>query len=346
MERTINNMVLLISILLISCCLSLSSLAQTITTPSATPQPHHFIHKRRPTHHHRYHHYHPRYRSTKPVAKKTTPKKAIETSHHSEVVIRHHHHFHHRYHHSYHSAKHSSVVRDTQDKPNIVSDNSDDNAMTTNNSSNIPPPSFTENERNHVMNYVHQTLDRLRYSRYKLGGTYFNLISGVYKVDCSEYVDQLLRNAVPTAYHDLVACVRTPHPTSEDYYVFLSNLLSDQEQHDWYRIESVANLEPGDIIVFRYKKLYFHHAAGHVMVVVNTPILDRIDDDVYLVRVSDSAPSGHSDDTRPPHTSGIGEGTLLLKVDPQTGLPYAYAWKIGAPWEYDMDFAMGRPSNV
>ncbi len=328
MKKIINNIALLIRILLISCfCLSLSSWAAT-TDPQRNIQQHHPIKRKwHPSHHHRHHRYHPRYHSTKRITKKSPAKRHVKPHYHN-----------------HHSATHAPVITATEDKPNLISDNNLKNNTAISNDHNIPTPSFTIFERNRVMTYVHTTLNRLRYSRYKLGGTYFNLISGVYKVDCSEYVDQLLRNAVPEAYHHLVACVRTPRPTSEDYYVFLSSLLSDQEQQDWYRIESVANLEPGDIIVFRYKKLYFHRASGHVMVVVNTPVLERLDDNVYLVRVSDSAPSGHSDDTRPPHTSGIGEGTLLLKVDPQSGLPYAYAWKVGAPWEYDMDFAMGRPS--
>ena len=54
------------------------------------------------------------------------------------------------------------------------------------------------------------------------------------------------------------------------------------------------------------------------MVVMSKPIPS---DDAYLVRVADSAPSGHSQDTRQSHTSGIGIGTLLLKVNPKTGKP-------------------------
>ena len=77
------------------------------------------------------------------------------------------------------------------------------------------------------------------------------------------------------------------------------------------------------------------------MVVMDTPVARSAD--VFSVRVADSAPTGHSDDTRPPHTSGIGIGTLLLKVDPNTNQPKAYAWNLKAHWENDMKYAMAMP---
>ena len=76
------------------------------------------------------------------------------------------------------------------------------------------------------------------------------------------------------------------------------------------------------------------------MVVMNKPVFDE---DAYLVRVADSAPSGHSEDTRRAHKSGIGIGTLLLKVDSRTGRPSAYAWKVGSRWKQNVTFAMARP---
>jgi len=67
---------------------------------------------------------------------------------------------------------------------------------------------------------------------------------------------------------------------------------------------------------------------------------------IFLLRIADSAPSGHSKDTRRPHASGIGIGSMLLKVNPHTARPYAYAWKIGARWETNVSFAMARPMDI
>ena len=67
---------------------------------------------------------------------------------------------------------------------------------------------------------------------------------------------------------------------------------------------------------------------------------------MFLVRVADSAPVGHGNDTRPSNRSGIGIGTLLLKINDLTGRPLAFAWRAGAYWNSHVDFAMARPVEV
>jgi hypothetical protein len=66
----------------------------------------------------------------------------------------------------------------------------------------------------------------------------------------------------------------------------------------------------------------------------------------FKIRIADSAPTGHSRDTRIPSASGIGIGTMLLKVNLKTYQPYAYAWKIGSRWQNNVNFAMARPMNL
>lgn len=198
------------------------------------------------------------------------------------------------------------------------------------------------NAKQNLVGLVHKTVSTLHFSRYKLGGTYFNQLKGVYLVDCSDYVDHLLHNANPRAYFSLLNVSRTEKPTSLDYYDLFS-ALPDETWRDWQRVNNINELEAGDILVFRFKNLEGRRAAGHVMIVMNPPIIQR--PNIFAVRVSDSAPSGHSSDTRPPHKSGIGIGTLFIKVDPDTERPYAYAWKYGAPWRTDSNFAMGRPMS-
>lgn len=184
--------------------------------------------------------------------------------------------------------------------------------------------------------FVHETVDTLSYSSYKLGGRRFDTSNGIYILDCSNYVDHLLKTVTPRAYLSLVNSTGADTPTTQHYYSFFSHL-SDKPKHHWNKIQQVKELQPGDIIVFRYKN---SNRSGHVMVVMNKPLRDT---NAFLVRVSDSAPSGHSQDTRPRHTSGIGIGTLLLKVNPKTGWPAAYAWKKGGFWQKNVRFAMARP---
>jgi Ni/Co efflux regulator RcnB len=202
--------------------------------------------------------------------------------------------------------------------------------------------SFVSSIRHSLVGFVHQTVGTLRYSVYKLGGRRFEPKRGIYIVDCSDYVDNILQAVYPHAYSNLVDAAGSEKPTSEHYYNFFNNL-SDNSNHYWNRVDDVEDLEPGDILVFRTKNTLGIETGGHVMVVMNRPVQD---DDAFLVRVADSAPSAHSQDTRPANASGIGIGNLLLKVNPDTGEPSAYAWKVGARWKHNVNFAMARPVGV
>jgi len=115
--------------------------------------------------------------------------------------------------------------------------------------------------------------------------------------------------------------------------------LTDDSAH-WNTVPKVDALRPGDVIVFRYQTANSKEIAGHVMIVMEQP---KRQGNAFLVRIADSAPSAHSKDTRLPTTSGIGIGTMLLKIDPKTHLPYAYAWKIGSQFKKNVNIAMARP---
>lgn len=202
------------------------------------------------------------------------------------------------------------------------------------------PKKLVSSIEHRVVRYVHKTIDSLSYSHYKMGGSKFDTQKGVYIVDCSNYVDQILQAVSPHAYLSLVNSSGAETPTTRNYYDFFSDL---SDQPFWGKVDDVENLRPGDIIVFRYKKRRHGATSGHVMVVMDKPIRDN---DTFLVRVADSAPVGHSEDTRPAHVSGIGIGTLLLKTDPKTGQPASYAWRNGSIWKHNVNFAMARPMEV
>ena len=199
--------------------------------------------------------------------------------------------------------------------------------------------SFMASMKDHLVNYVHKTVSTLSYSMYKLGGRKYDVSHGVYVVDCSEYVDNILQEIYPDAFFNLVDSTGADKPTTQHYYDFF-NTLNDDPSRYWNKINNVEKLEAGDILVFRYSSLRGRNRGGHVMVVMDKPVFDS---EAYLVRVADSAPSGHSEDTRPGRVSGIGIGTLVLRADPMTGQPSAYAWKIGARWNENVKIAMARP---
>lgn len=197
---------------------------------------------------------------------------------------------------------------------------------------------FIASVEHRIVGFVTNTVQHLRYTTYELGGTHFDPSRGIYILDCSSYVDQILKRATPRAYSNLVVASGSIKPTSLEYYNFFAGLPRHSKRH-WNKIDNVAQLRPGDILVFRYKKQH-SSVGGHVMIVMKEP---KRRAGAFTVRVADSASAAHSHDTRPAHKSGVGIGNLVLKVNPHTGKPYAYAWKEGSHWERNVNFAMGRP---
>ena len=199
--------------------------------------------------------------------------------------------------------------------------------------------SFMSSMEQRLVSFVHKSVAGLRYSVYQLGGSRFDPSRGVYVLDCSGYVDNILQTIYPEAYSNLVNYTGSEKPTTQHYSQFIKGLTEDPSDY-WNKVDHIEQLRAGDILVFRYKNSRGRETGGHVMVVMDKPV--REDGD-FLVRVADSAPAGHSEDTRQSHTSGIGIGTLLLKANPKTGHPSAFAWKVGSCWKKNVSFAMARP---
>ena len=201
-------------------------------------------------------------------------------------------------------------------------------------------PGFVASIEHRLVEFVHKTVATLRYSVYKLGGQRFDTSRGVYILDCSSYVDRILEAIYPQAYSNLVDWTGSDKPTSYDFYNFFTSL-SEKSQRYWTTVDDVEQLRPGDILVFRYKNSSGDETGGHVMIVMDKPIFNE--DDAFHIRVADSASSRHSEDTRVSNVSGIGIGTMLLKVNPKTYQPSAYAWRVGSRFKNNAYFAMARP---
>jgi len=204
------------------------------------------------------------------------------------------------------------------------------------------PGTLVNSVKQDMVEFVKKTVDNLHYSSYKLGGKRFDPVRGVYIVDCSNFVDHILQNVYPDAYSNLVDSVGADNPASQHYFNFFRDLAEESDGH-WNKINDIEQLQPGDILVFRYKNSRGAETGGHVMVVMEKP--ERASD-VYFVRVADSARSRHSEDTRQLNESGIGIGTLLLKANPKTGQPSAFAWGVNSYWNKNVKFAMARPIEI
>lgn len=208
--------------------------------------------------------------------------------------------------------------------------------------SHIPYQSFV-NHTKVLFSYVHNIIWHAKVNHYQLGGNCFNKVNGVYGLDCSAYIDHVLKDLDLNSYRSIAHWSRNYKPTSEDYYDFFNELPNNKIERHWFKIQNPLELQPGDILVFKYKNSEGKLAQGHVMVVMAKPIFIRHQHNVLLIKISDDAPSGHSYDTRTKHASGIGIGDLLLKINSITKKPIAYAWRVNAAWEEDMNFAMARP---
>ena len=69
----------------------------------------------------------------------------------------------------------------------------------------IEPPSektsisqfpFVSSIEHQLVEFVHKTVDTVRYSAYKLGGRHFDTSRGIYILDCSDYVDNILKPCI------------------------------------------------------------------------------------------------------------------------------------------------------
>jgi len=212
------------------------------------------------------------------------------------------------------------------------------------NQTNTNTGSWTNSIEENLTKFAHKTVATLHYSSYKFGGNRFDPQHGVYMLDCSSYVDNMLHQTSPKAYSILAQWSGSYKPNSEHYYNFFNRLsATDEETYHWNKVSNTQKLQAGDILVFRYKNARGRSSGGHVMLVMDKPVGNS---EVLQVRVADSAETGHSADTRGNRASGIGIGTLLLKVNPATGQPYAFAWRVNSPWNSRVNIAMGRPPAV
>lgn len=203
------------------------------------------------------------------------------------------------------------------------------------------PHYFLSSIERSLVSFVRYTVSSLHYTAYKMGGTKIDESRGIYVVDCSTYVDHVMKNVYPNAYSSLTSWSGSEKPNSDDYFHYFEQLSEDSKH--WNAVDDVESLRPGDVIVFRYRNRWGKETGGHVMIVMDKPIQNG---DAFLVRIADSAPTGHSMDTRQKRGSGIGIGTMMLKVNPRTSQPYAYAWNENSRFNTNVSVAMARPVDV
>jgi hypothetical protein len=187
-----------------------------------------------------------------------------------------------------------------------------------------------------------EVLNSIEYTIYSASDVW-DVDDGEYKVVCAGYLNHLLDEALPEHYDDL----RDEYGDLGvwDYYDFFRSIPYGETRRDWKRIERVADLRPGDVVVWKYSEESTSPRWGHVLIVASVPTRDLRWSNAWKLRVTDAASSPHSNDNRI-GSSGVGAGEMLLKAGSTTGRPIRFAWSLLGIWRSDVDsIVMARPTE-
>jgi hypothetical protein len=159
--------------------------------------------------------------------------------------------------------------------------------------------------------------------------TSVNEATGTWQVDCSGFLDYLLSTHLPAAFSALGPPKSGPRPLASDFYYFFGGLTTADPgptgTPTWYRVGKPAQLRAGDVMVW-LDPASASGDTGHVMLVLGPPTNGRAGE--LLVKVADSANSGHASDTRAAGQTGPGIGTVGLSID-GNGDAVGYFWRGG-----------------
>ena len=182
-----------------------------------------------------------------------------------------------------------------------------------------------------------ETLGAVKETHYQ-HKTHVDKAAGVYDLDCSGFVDYLLKRIAPDQYNQLPIEPGHTRPRAEVYYELFAGL-AEAPKPGWEMVQHFADLRPGDIIAWKKEAAAQESGdTGHVMIIAQPPV--RTGKDSYRLTVYDSTKSPHDNDTRAPGTDGIGKGDLFFYVDVQDK-PVAFKFS-SQRHEHDAPISMGR----
>jgi hypothetical protein len=137
--------------------------------------------------------------------------------------------------------------------------------------------------------------------------------SGVYNLDCSGFVDFLLKQFAPRQFASLPVEPGHARPRAAMYYELIHGL-TQHPLPGWVPVRKLAEAQPGDIISWELSAAA-PSDTGHVAIVAEGPV--QVASDLYRVRVYDSSRIHHDNDTRVEGASGVGKGTITIRVNQQ-----------------------------
>jgi hypothetical protein len=161
---------------------------------------------------------------------------------------------------------------------------------------------------------------------------------GIYDMDCSGFVDYLLKRVAPEQYSHLPIETGHPRPRAATYFEFFHSLPGNPLA-GWKSIDQLTDVRRGDIIAWALEASTQKTGdTGHVVIVAAPPVSTNVKE--YRVTVYDSSGIRHDEDSRPEGTSGIGEGVITISVDDR-GAPVGFRFNSHAHFHLET-IAIGR----
>jgi len=159
---------------------------------------------------------------------------------------------------------------------------------------------------------------------------------GIYDMDCSGFVDYLLKRVAPDRYAQIPIEQGHFRPRAAVYYHFFADL-PETHTPGWELIKQIAGAKAGDIIAWALTSSR-QGDTGHVVIVAGRPVTVATDEST--VEVYDSSGILHDDDSRPAGTTGVGRGVITFKVD-ELGSPVGFRFNSNAHLHVE-PIAIGR----
>ncbi len=136
--------------------------------------------------------------------------------------------------------------------------------------------------------------------------------AGRYELDCSGYVRLVLGRVAPASTARFRRGEAGKGLLAADYERAFEKAPADPAAAgDWLRIETVADLRPGDLIAWRYAHPEVGH-TGHIMILAGLP--EAAGAGIYKLPVLESTSATHTDANGREQT-GLRQDWLWLEVD-------------------------------
>lgn len=166
---------------------------------------------------------------------------------------------------------------------------------------------------------------------------------GRYYLDCSGLAFYLLRKTAPVSLANVPIREGKVRPQAVCFHTIFSKSPKKKSVNGWLSIPHLIDAEPGDFIAWRKMIISEKGDTGHIVVVMEKPVLEE--DGKIMVKILDSAKSGHSSDSRTSQITGIGTGTIWFNVN-KKGEPVSYYWSSKSINPKSLPIAIGRPIIV